>query len=481
MRQPMLPQNTTSLSVEEGSTSPAQDLEPIRILEVEISQPLPAVSALDEATGRKYRRAISLVRMHSQPLGVVSLEELGEQGLAAADYARRIWDALGPEIREHLQREGLPEVAELGTGGLPLAGPSREEQERAAFWAHAPLASVIVATRDRPTNLVTCLDALLAMDYPNFEIIVVDNAPSSNATADLIQHAYGDLPQVHYVREDWPGLSAAHNRGLKEVNAPIVAFTDDDVIVDRHWLTEMVKAFDVAEQVGCVTGMICPIELETPSQIWFEQYGGFSKGFVRRIYDMAENRPEGSLYPYTAGMFGSGASMAFKTSALRHIGGFDPALGTGTPARGGDDLAIFFQIVANGYKLVYEPAAIARHSHRRNYAGLRKQMHDYGVGLSAYLTSLLLDRPRFFFDMALKAPRGVSFALSPRSPKNAKKRASYPKELTTLERRGMLYGPLAYLRSLRKTSRIRQQIGSLENSAKTSSPSTPLTDEARQP
>jgi cellulose synthase/poly-beta-1,6-N-acetylglucosamine synthase-like glycosyltransferase len=317
------------------------------------------------------------------------------------------------------------------------------------------------------------------MDYPSFEIVVVDNAPSSNATADFIQQAYGGLPQVRYVREDWPGLAAAHNRGLKEVNTPIVAFTDDDVIVDRHWLTELVMAFDVAENVGCVTGLIFPIELETPSQIWVEQYGGFNKGFARRIYDMANNRPQGFLYPYTAGTFGSGANMAFRTSALRQLGGFDPALGTGTPARGGDDLSIFFHIVANGFQLVYEPAAIVRHSHRRDYADLRKQMHDYGVGLTAYLTSLLLGRPGLLFDLALKAPYGLLFAVSPRSSKNAKKQVDYPKELTTLERRGMLYGPLAYLRSLRKASRIRQQTGLLESSAKTSSPSTPLADEAR--
>ncbi len=430
----------------DSSTPAMPDFKPVRILEVEIGQPLPAVSAFDATTGQHYQRARSLVRLHTQPLGVVELS-LGESGLSAEDYARQIWRVLRPEIIEHLQGDGLPPAIALEAAGLPGAGTPQCAQERETLLANAPFVSVVIATHDRPASLAACLGSLLSLDYPRYEIIVVDNAPSTNATADFIRQTSGNLAWVRYVREDRPGLAMAHNRGLMEVKAPIVAFTDDDVVTDKYWLTELVKGFHVAGNVACVTGMIFPAELETPAQTWLEQFGGFSKGFNRRIFDRSGNRLNSPLYPYAAGTFGSGANMAFKTSVLRDIGSFDPALGAGSAALGGDDLAAFFSIIAGGYRLVYEPAAIVYHWHRRDYAGLHKQAYSYGVGLTAYLTKCLIDNPGRLLDFAARIPYGFVYALSPRSPKNSKKLADYPRELTDVERKGMLYGPFAYLHS----------------------------------
>jgi hypothetical protein len=227
----------------------------------------------------------------------------------------------------------------------------------------------------------------------------------------------------------------------------IMAFTDDDVLVDSYWLVELVRGFSRADDVACVTGLILPLELETPAQFWIEEFGGFNKGFTRRVFDMAENHPKTPLYPYTAGRLGSGANMAFRATFLRSVGGFDPALGPGSPAQGGEDLTLFFQAVTLGYKLVYEPASLAYHPHYREYVGLRKQIYNYGVGLVAYLTKNLLDNPRLLFDFIPKLPYGLVFTLSTDSPKNSKKSEDYPKELTTIELKGMLYGPFAYLYS----------------------------------
>jgi hypothetical protein len=165
--------------------------------------------------------------------------------------------------------------------------------------------------------------------------------------------------------------------------------------VDKHWLAEIVMGFTVAEKVACVTGMIFPAELQTPTQMWIEQYAGFNKGYVRRVFDLDENRTHSSLYPYTAGTFGSAANMAFQTSILRDMGGFDPALGAGSVARGGDELAIFFKTITTGYKIVYQPAAIVHHRHHHDYIKLRQQAYNYGIGLTAYLTSALIDRPQY--------------------------------------------------------------------------------------
>lgn len=116
---------------------------------------------------------------------------------------------------------------------------------------------------------------------------------------------------------------------------------------------------------------------------------------------------------------------------------------------GGDDLAAFFRVITGGEALVYEPAAIVRHAHYQEYSALERQIYGYGVGLTAFLTKAMLDQPWLLLALAAKAPRGLVYALSPRSGKNQKKGTDYPANLTTLERKGMLHGPLAALRSAR--------------------------------
>src|SRR5207302_7024291 len=131
-------------------------------------------------------------------------------------------------------------------------------------------------------------------------------------------------------------------------------------------------------------------------------------------------------------------------------------------AQGAEDLAAFFQVITRGYRLVYEPAALLYHPHRRDYMALRKYLYGYGVGLTAYLTKILLDTPRLLFDLIPKLPYGLVFTLSARSPKNNKKSIQYPKELTILELKGMLCGPFAYLYSRWTMRNVRKDLAPVE-------------------
>jgi GT2 family glycosyltransferase len=419
---------------------------PMRVVEVEIGQPLPNLSSIDEKTGQHYQQAVCLVRLHTQPLGTVELQ-LGESGVHADEYAQCIWEALNAQINEHMQQDKLPLVTGLCAKGLSCSNTPRCIGERDRFLAQAPFVSVIVSTRDRLEQLQLCLSSLLALRYPQYEVIVVDNAPSTTATADYIQQTYRDVPQVRYIREERPGLSRARNCGIRTAQGEIVAFTDDDVVVDPYWLVELVRGFSLADAVVCVSGLILPLELETPAQFWQEEYYGYSwssRWFTHAINDMKENRSQSPMYPYTPGLFGAGASTAFTRTFLQRVGGFDPALGAGTSA-GGEDFAAFLQVVTQGYKLVYEPTALVYHQHRRDYPGLRKQIYHYGTGATAYLTKSILDNPRLLFDLVSKLPYGLFRFLHARSSKSSEKSASYPKELIRLELKGMLDGPLAYI------------------------------------
>ncbi len=416
---------------------------PMRVLEIELGQPLLFISAFSEEREHDstlpYTHVLCLVRLHTQPLGLVEFP-LGEQGAEPQEYLSFIWDSLHTDINEHLQQDNLPPVASLDVAGLHGADTPLCVQKRQQFLEHAPFASVIIPTHNRPDRIQTCLSYLLKQDYPSFEIIVVDNAPSDNATAEVIKEKYADEPRVRYVQENRPGSAYARNTGMLAAKGKYLAFADDDVAIDTHWLTELMVAFSVGEDVACTTGLILPLELETEAQFWLEEYGGFGKGFTQQVYDLKENRPANRpLYPYTAGSFGSGASMAFRADYLRSARGFDGVLEHGA------DIEAFFQVILRGYKLVYVPSAIVYHPHHLTYEKLRNQLHIYGQGLTGFLTKAVVTRPVLLLDLISKVPYGFFFVLSPGSPKNTKKQAHYPQELTRVELKGMAIGPFTYL------------------------------------
>src|SRR5688572_22573693 len=95
-----------------------------------------------------------------------------------------------------------------------------------------PAISVVVCTRDRPEELSRCLDSLAAMDYRPHEVLVVDNAPATDATRRLVEGRGG---VVRYALEPVPGLDHARNRAIACATGDVLAFTDDDVLVDPRW------------------------------------------------------------------------------------------------------------------------------------------------------------------------------------------------------------------------------------------------------
>ena len=425
---------------------------PVRILEIDLDHPLPPLSAYDEKKIGHYQAASCLIRLHTQPLGLVNVS-IERDVLRPDEYVQKIWDTLHVQINEHLRQDCLPQVTELTIYGLPTNGlcPLCVE-EREKFLTEAPFVSVIVPTHDRPEQLAKCLHSLLTLEYPQYEIIVVDNAPNTNDTAELVQKLAKDSHIVRYVIEDNPGRSWARNRGITAAKGEILAFADDDVVVDTYWLAELVRSFGLAENVVCVTGLVLPMELDTPAQVWFEEYGGFNKGYVQRIFKHAkkERYPDMPLFPYMPGRLGTGASMAFTAKFLHKVNGFDPAFGGSGKSINGQDIALFLKVLLDGHTLIYQPRALLYHLHRRRYDALCKQIYHYGISIGGLLTKTIVERPLRLLGIMAKMPYGLFFVLSSQSSKNSKRSKNYPQELVILERKGMLYGPIAYLRSRRE-------------------------------
>jgi glycosyltransferase involved in cell wall biosynthesis len=418
--------------------------QPALMADVELSRPLRLIACDPSRDVERYERAIVLVRLHTHPLGVVEIHQRLSD-VTPADLAGEIWRSLAREIVEHLRVDGWSEGIAPPTEGYVTTSPPPCLERRSQALETAPFISVVVPTRERTEQLRSCLASIFALRYPRYEVIVVDNAPRTAATEELVKgFAAGAVP-VTYLREPRRGASAARNRGLRSASGELVAFADDDVVVDPHWLAAISEAFDVTDDVGCVTGPVLPLHFETPAQAWTEQFAEFRTGFAQELFDLREHRSQRPLYPYNPGVFGSGGSMAFRKETLREVGGFDTALGPATPARSGEELAAFIGVILRGHRLVFEPAALVRHAETLDYDGLRRRAYAYGVGLSAYLTKTLVDHPGLVLDVATKLPYAAYLMFSPRSPKHARRSRSFPRELNAVELCGILSGPFAYL------------------------------------
>jgi hypothetical protein len=147
--------------------------------------------------------------------------------------------------------------------------------------------------------------------------------------------------------------------------------------------------------------------------------------------------------------------MAFRATALRSVGGFDVALGPGTAAQAGEDLAVFVELLASGSELAYEPSALVFHTHRRTVEELRRQMNGYGTGFTAMLTAITLRDRRHLLGLAAVVPAWVRSLLRSKSTQPVNHSAGCPEDLHALELKGMLLGPLKYAVARRAQRRWR--------------------------
>jgi GT2 family glycosyltransferase len=288
--------------------------------------------------------------------------------------------------------------------------------------------------------------SILANDFPSrhLDLVIVDSAPSSDATYAFCR-SHEANQRLQYVRVDCPGASRARNRGAEVGSGSILAFTDDDTVVDRNWLVELAAAF-ADPTVAVATGSVLPLEIETEAQGWFTEYGGFTHGFTPVTYDLHERRPANPLFPYSGGLFGGSGNVAIRRESFLELGGFDHLLGAGVPARGGEDHELFVRALLAGHALAFAPSAIVRHLDRRDYAGLRDQIYGYGAGLSAWVARLMTKQPSLLPGLIMRVPRAVRYLLDPTSAKNAHRTRSYPRRLAWLELVGVVAGPFLVAR-----------------------------------
>ncbi len=216
-----------------------------------------------------------------------------------------------------------------------------------------PRVSVIVCTYKGSATLVPCLDSLVALNYPNLELIVVNDGGD-----DRVNEIVGLYPEVILHSIEHAGLSVARNLGAEMATGDIFAYTDDDCIVEPDWITWIVKGFEKGPEVGCVGGPNIPPPPQSATQA--------------RII-AAPGGPVHVLLTDTEAEHLPGCNIAVRRSVFEEIGGFNPIFWTA-----GDDVDFCWRITDAGYELGFVAAAFVWHYRRFTPRAYFRQQMGYG-------------------------------------------------------------------------------------------------------
>lgn len=245
--------------------------------------------------------------------------------------------------------------------------------------------SVLICTRNRAKSLAATLAQFFAQrvaeDY-SYELIVIDNA-STDETKQIVEDFIRQHPQtIRYIFESQPGLSRARNTALNVATGEIVVFTDDDVLVAEHWLTEIHREFAADPNLFMLGGRVM-LARESLQDV--------------AIFDVTERREH--VFPSGGGV-AMGANMAFRRELFDHVGWFDVRLGAGTFFAGGEDIELFYRAMKAGYKFVYAPNVLVVHDHdRATPEQACRLIYGYGKAYSAYILKHALRGDRYAMRM----------------------------------------------------------------------------------
>jgi O-antigen biosynthesis protein len=213
-----------------------------------------------------------------------------------------------------------------------------------------PLVSVVVCTYNGAHTIGDCCAALRALEYPKYEVIVVDDG-STDGAGEIAGSA-----GFRVVRTSNQGLASARNTGLAAANGELVAYIDDDAMPDPHWLSYLVNTFRTTSHAAVGGPNVAPAD-----------------GAVADAVAIAPGGPIHVLLSDQVAEHIPGCNMAFRKEALEALGGFDPQFRTA-----GDDVDVCWRIQDRGETIGFSPAALVWHYRRRSIRAYLRQQVGYG-------------------------------------------------------------------------------------------------------
>ena len=220
--------------------------------------------------------------------------------------------------------------------------------ETARRW---PRVSVVVCTFNGEQTLRACLEGLMALQYPDFEVIVVNDGSTDSTSAIAAEY------EVRVIDTENRGLASARNAGMRVATGEVVAYIDDDAQPDRDWLTYLVAALERADYAGVGGPNVAPAASSIAASCLADAPG-------TPMHVLISDR-EAEHIP--------GCNMAFRKQALEDVGGFDTQFRVA-----GDDVDICWRLLEAGYVLGFSPAAFVWHRPRGTVRAYWRQQREYG-------------------------------------------------------------------------------------------------------
>lgn len=256
--------------------------------------------------------------------------------------------------------------------------------------------SVIVCTRNRPSRLRRCLEALLRMYLePVQEIIVLDQSdkPLNLELAPMLQRGI-----IRYYWRQGQGLARARNQAIRLARGSICAFTDDDCLVTEDWAQQIDRTFRFNPHVDGVLGRVLAYDdgsLPVTYHTWQTDFGeihfatradGFTcNAIITKASVSVFKRP---VMPIEN--VGSGNNMAFRRETFLRRGLFIEVLGTGTPMGSGEDTEFHLRLLRKGDILLYNPMMCVYHDSWLSSEQNERLHHEYTKGMIAISVGLAL-------------------------------------------------------------------------------------------
>lgn len=222
---------------------------------------------------------------------------------------------------------------------------------------------VIIATNGRRSEfLVRCLQSLQDQESQADAVICASSTPNLPAAA---------LEFAQVVVDRIGGASSAKNLALAAIQSELVAFLDDDCVADRRWLRLLRERFNHhGPELAGVTGGVLP----TREGLYLVRSEPHST--QRTFASLSESVPPWNI--------GGGLNMCFRRRVLLEVGGFDSRLGPGSRFRSAEELDLFCRILARGYEIEYDPAALVYHEPLDTFPQVVRTRYSYRVGLGAF-------------------------------------------------------------------------------------------------
>jgi GT2 family glycosyltransferase len=216
----------------------------------------------------------------------------------------------------------------------------------------APFVSVIVCSYNGGKTLQKCLESLGKLDYPHYEVILVDDG-STDDTREIAAR----FPDVRYFHQTNHGLSHARNHGAAVAKGEIFAYTDSDCMADADWLYYLLSTLLSGNYAGVGGPNVSP-----PAQNW-----------VQACVAAAPGGPSHVLLTDTVAEHIPGCNMAWYRWAFENVGGFDPEY-----HKAGDDVDFCWRVLQAGHEIAFSPTAVVWHHRRFTLRAFRKQQEGYG-------------------------------------------------------------------------------------------------------